>query len=474
MAQDYLAGLFSRGNRIRREVKDFASNPADYIRQAASLIAEVGQDVTRTPQESLELSKKQLSKPMSDEQLNEMIGNMIPGGGVVGSIRRGGRSDLIMTHETPINSVLRRIKQNLNISNPSYAINNTRVDPFMPSDPYSATILMNPRATHYIDPAKNPSNELVNRDQYTHRMKGPMTPQEFRLGNASPRLTEGLTYGTSNYSPLAKVPVPGSDIIGTGNVDHTLQILGSPKFESLAAYERSRYGARTLDPTKALSRRGLQNELQDNYSATMDHLKSLPPREQGETARKFVEDARKNDAEESKKFLDIIGSGMSSYAEMKSHTSLPLTPKTVSAVMLPPKASWQAQAEADKIRESGRINIGTPKQVLEYAGIDPRAITHSQEMQDLTKYLIGEAKIGRELPVHVAHPGVESIDLTSYQARKAYGQAMGHGDTKALEDFLAEQYLDTKDFSIRAAQAITTKDAGDSISHLLNPTIPSP
>jgi hypothetical protein len=473
MAQDYLAGLFSRGNRIRREVKDFASNPADYIRQAASLIAEVGQDVTRTPQESLELSKKQLSKPMSDEQLNEMIGNMIPGGGVVGSIRRGGRSDLIMTHETPINSVLRRIKQNLNISNPSYAINNTRVDPFMPGDPYSATVLMNPRATHYIDPAKNPTNELVNRDQYTHREKGPVTPQEFRMGNASPRLTEGLHFSKPEY--YSKQPVPGVDFgsIGSNSVDHTLQILGSPKFD-LASYERSRYGAQTLDPTKALSRRGLQNELEDNYSATMDHLRSLPTREQGETARKLIQDAAKSEAPEAKKFLDIIGSGFSSYAEMKSHTSLPLTPKTVSAVMLPPKASYQAQAEADALRQAGRINIGTPKQVLEYAGIDPRSITHSQEMKDLTKYLTESASAGKELPVHIGYPGIGDIDLTSYQARKAYGQAMGHGDTKALEDFLAEQYLDTKDFSIRAAQAITTKDAGDSISHLLNPTIPSP
>ena len=345
-------------------VKDFATNPAEFLNMVQARLAE----------KNAQLASGDV------EAATQVALDATPAGGAAGIIRKGGRTDLNMTHESSVGNLLKLLRGRASMSSPSVAISSNNAFPFGElSSPRQASLILNP-ASHRFDPAINPANLLVNRDAYVTRQK--WTPPEVRLGVTDDlRLTEGAT-GTrleDIYKNIDTEMLPHSQQL--------LSILASPRFRSFAQYEKLREGAGTLDPELAYSPQSVRERLQRFYPEDFQKIKDSDTLIDAEF---FLERLQRNIKEVNKMspadfakpenidkqnaaiVYDALTKTASDYAELKVAGEVPLSDRTVSAVMLSPYSDIQGLAAKDKklleeLRDraaSAGLRVGTPRELM--------------------------------------------------------------------------------------------------------------
>lgn len=304
------------------------------------------------------------------------------------AIRLGGRGDLNLTHETSVAGLLKMLTGRGNISNPSFAVSSDNVAPFTGRSAMRASIIGNP-AYHGYNPKTAVANQLTSRDAFATRDKG-LLPKEVRtdIDPLSLSLTEEA-FGTD-----AKFfrNMPGAQFVDSPQ--HMLSILASPRFKSFEDFERSRYGARVLDPEKAVGIPAVSEEIKRRYPDMEAYLKS--PQQALELVTESKRRAKLGD-KESQTLLDVLNSAHSNYAELKIPGQLPITGKTVSAAMLHPEVLDEFRRinpDADNILSELKtkaaakgVRVGTPLELL------PEQ--HQDLYMDLANTFEKEAKGGK-------------------------------------------------------------------------------
>lgn len=321
-----------------RNVKDALENPADFTDMVAGRIAAQ-------------------NKKLASGDVEAVLDTVDITGGAAGMIRRGGRPDLNMTHETTVSNLLNILTGRRSITNPSIAISSNEVAPFMGLHDKAASLIMNPGASHYFDPAKNKMAQLANRDIYTTLQKE-MLPADFRAANPqSLRLTEGVQ--SRDIRDFLRADPPIQD------TQHMLSILGSEEFSSLAKYERARNGARVLDKKQGISEDATKSALREHFPDILDALYGSQTKL---LDAQFTLDAFKKAAKagnkESQKLFDILGSTHSDYAELKLPGELPVSPNTVSAILMSPLADPAQLRAVARAAEKQGIRAGRAEDVM--------------------------------------------------------------------------------------------------------------
>lgn len=401
-----------------KNTKDFISNPADFLSMVQGRVSEQNKKLAAGDKETL----------------SNMASDMLPGGGAVGMIRKGGRPDLNITHETSLQNIIRLLSGRSSLTNPSLAIASNEVAPFRGLHDSATSIVMNPAAAHYFDPAKNKAAQLANRDTYTTLHKD-LLPADFRTANPeSLRLTEGVR--SRRMADYLRAGSPVQD------VQHMLSILGSPEFKSLSEYERSRYGARILNPKQALSEKATEDALQQNFPDVLEALRSSDTKllDAGMTLDVFKKRAKAGD-KESQKLFDILGSTKSDYAELKLPGELPLNSNTVSAMIIPGyklvDASETAARQVRNLAEKKGIRAGTPAELLP---ADLRSL-----YDDLASALFESVKSSTATP--------PTKYLNAFD-RKILGQQSGKEGVEMTKQFMQE----SGQFAADVASILTARD----------------
>lgn len=278
-------------------------------------------------------------------------------GDVDAAIRRGGNPRLNLTHETTLNSILGLLSGRSSITNPSIAISADNVAPYRGLHESAASLILNPAARHYFDPAKNSVAQLRNRDTYTTLHKD-VLPVDFRTPfPESLSLTEGVASRDIKDYLRANSPIQ--------DTQHMLSVLGSPEFRSLSQLERSRYGERILDRTKGLSEAATKKVLEADYSDIMDALNNSSTKLlDAQLTVDMLRRSAKAGNKDSQKFFDVVGSTVSDYAELKLPGELPLGPNTVSAIMMSPFAEATVRRPVVSLAEKKGIRAGTASELM--------------------------------------------------------------------------------------------------------------
>jgi hypothetical protein len=241
-----------------------------------------------------------------------------------GAIRPGGRFDLNMTHQlgSDIGDFLDLLTGRRSLTAPSIAISRSNAFPFGRDE--SASLVMNP-ASHAFDPRYNRFNQLFNRDAYTLRAR-------------DPRETKPLRGDTWNKMTLAPADARMTEGVGGGPVSlaHRASIWASPRFHNLAEYERSPYGATNLrlpndqtpfpDYRFRLEKLANQTNVWDPEKLVKDILS-----ERYQAFRTGRPDADVTNA----LLYENLRTMPSNYAELKLPGELEISPKNISAMILP-------------------------------------------------------------------------------------------------------------------------------------------
>lgn len=344
-----------------KNTKDFIENPSDFLAMVTGRVKEKSDKLaSRDP-----------------EVLNELIGNAIPGGGAVGMIRKGGRTDLNMTHQSKLDSLINLLTGRGSVHSPSVAISSGNAFPFTDiSNIRSGSLVINP-ASHRFDPELNPANLLLNRDAYVTRQK--WTPKEVRLQLGDDlRLTEG---GKGRTIDELYASVPQNNLPGT---QQQLSILASPRFRSFREYEKSDKGAALLSDETSYGYPKITGLLEsvfgDEYRKAVQGGKVIDTQEllskiTGREKALLALDPKKSTDAENMELIAAyaIQRAFSDYAELKVAGEVPLNNKTVSAVMLSPYTSYTTSVPArveDSIKELTKkaeakgIRVGTPEELM--------------------------------------------------------------------------------------------------------------
>lgn len=361
-----------------------------------------------------------------------------------GAIRPGGRPDLNLTHESSISSLLNVLTGRKVLTHPSIAISSNDAAPFnghLGAD--SATLLMNP-TSHYFDPATAHANQLINRDSFSTRWRGPL-PKEVRLNKLDLNFTEPFAPSADPARALDSSVL--HDILYNNAPQQSLSIAGSPKFNSLAQYEDHQYGAKTLSRTDSLSYHGTESAIESVYPGLLSELARAPD---AKLAKTFVNLQSKKAAEGDIKagmFMGAIGSTFSNYAELKGVGNIPVSGKTVSAIMLDPRTDSTLRKSIIKQADSLGIKAGTAED-LAPKELKQTAKDHAIDLHDV---LTGVKKpypnmlgfvdnINIWHDINMAH---ESGQLSKGQARKA----------------IYEEVVKSNKFAGLVASSLTTADA---------------
>jgi len=363
-----------------------------------------------------------------------------------GAIRPGGRPDLNLTHETSASQLLNVLTGRKILTHPSIAISSNEAAPFaggMQSE--QATLLMNP-TSHYFDPATAKANQLINRDAFVTRFKESPLPREVRLGSGDLRFTEP-------FNPIAD-PKRGldyeslNDILYQNSPQQSLSIAGSPRFSSFAQYENSRYGAKTLDKENSLSYHGTEKAIDEIYPGLLKELRDRAV-DRTKVSKSFVKVQSGKAAagdNKAKIFMDIIGSTFSNYAELKGVGNIPISGKTVSAIMLSPNTDSDLLQSI--ISEANKLGIkaGTPEQLA------PKL---RQSMQDEADYLknviMGNAKPRKNMLEFIDNKGAWHDINGWYEDGKL--------SPSDLHSVLYDELVKSNKFAGQVASSLTTADA---------------
>lgn len=361
---EILAQVDALRRRAGRNIKDWIENPKDALELAATRTAEG--------------IPEQLSDP----------GNYIPGGGLAGTIRRGGASNLVGIHQSGVQKfaeMLNAYKKPINeLYSPSFAINKDAITQNFGDKKGTLTFVMRPDV---LDPV-NRGGSIFARDAYTPRMSaypgssmnqladalrnsrnrraysedqilesvrnklryrhsdryGETFPELRLVEDVEPddaqRIIRGLRSGTPedlrDLSQEFDVPI-----------QQAMTIAQSRPFKSFKSFEDSPRGAGLLD--SGYFRSAKAQELRDKYNA-IDAVLANP-----ETTMEQLRAARHEST-----MLP------SEYAELKTSGPVGLHPGNIAGAILQPKEGLSMNAQwaiADALRRQG-INLKTAEQVL--------------------------------------------------------------------------------------------------------------
>lgn len=237
------------------------------------------------------------------------------------AIRPGGISNINMTHESDVGRLFQILTGRGSLSSPSVAISKNTGSPF--SQGHSATLLLNPES-HLFDPRIAQANQLFNRDAYVSRWKG-VPSRDARLLGDDLRLTEGA------------IPTE----------QQAISIMGSPRFKSLAEYEKSDLGAKllvepnTLElPPNTLSYNAANKALRDvaRYDPALeDKLAQFSRTGDRDDIQKVVDhlNNRKDLGIDKVNLNELLARTPSSYGELKVLGEIPVTDKNIKAALFP-------------------------------------------------------------------------------------------------------------------------------------------
>lgn len=360
--------------------------------------------------------------------------------GLVGMIRRGGRTDLNMVHnmdQIP-ESIAEFFAQRGSMTNPSIAIAKDKAYPFA----LKPTLVMNP-SSHAFDPRTAQANQLINRDAYTTRTKTSWDMAEHRL----PKKPEGPdpvspAYGdtrlTENFYP---------------DPDRAASILASPRYKSLAEYERSKSGAGllgTFDEDYGL--RALQ--LNDHYIAWLADnqirpVMGLTKREMDFRKMQMLQAATRSGDSEAERILRGFQNLPSEYGELKVLGELPIDRKNVSAMIVPAHFS---KDNRDVLADAGQrlgIRTGYPMDLIpsEYKPL----------YEDITKGVVGDVqRVGKLGSEARSYDSLQGLSKKYVDKRLYYDMLEDPTNAEAL----ARNWIPKSDaVAADAASILTAKDA---------------
>ena len=303
--------------------------------------------------------------------------------GLAGMIRRGGRTDLNMVHnmdQIPEN-IAEFFAQRGSMTNPSIAIAKDKAYPFA----LKPTLVMNP-SSHAFDPRTAQANQLINRDAYTTRDKTPRRTAEHRLS----RRPEG--------------PDPVSPAYGDTRLtehfypdpDQAASILASPRYKSLAEYERSKSGAGALGEFD-VDADARSKQLLDHYNAWLSDsqvrpVMGLSKREMDFRKMQMLQAAARSGDREAERILRGFQNLPSGYGELKVLGEMPINRANVSAMIVPAHFSRHNRDMLTDAGQSLGIQTGYPMDLIpsEYKPL----------YEDITKGVVGDVqrvgKLGSE------------------------------------------------------------------------------
>lgn len=354
--EDILSWTDNKRKVAAKNVKDFASNPADFLSMVTDRVAES-------------------NKKMASGDVNEVLNSVDPFGGAAGMIRRGGRPDINLVHnigagfQDLLNLINRR---GASISSPSIAIAKDTIYPFATSP----TLVMNPVSSRF-DPAVNPLNQLINRDMYATRAKAPshrVTPVRFDEYAGNNRFNADPSTLRLRQGADARFTEGG----GPPEASHVAAIMASERFPGFARYEQNAGGYGALinaddvmaseKVLKESSRRG------HNYSQWLADQMPFQPSDAvpGQPVTGSIKNPEnfkwllKKVSEGDKEALAILRdlrTAPSDYAELKVVGEVGLNPKHVSAMVIPEHASLDPRMLGEFAEKTG-IRTGSPSQLM--------------------------------------------------------------------------------------------------------------
>lgn len=295
-----------------------------------------------------------------------------------GAIRKGGKPSLNLTHETSVARLLEAINANY-LRHPSIAIAENNGRPFAGNP--SISLVMNP-TYHGFDPARNPQNLLLNRDSFVTRSMRPASDfaPEFRRGQLDLRNTEGL----NNYVPSLRDAAVIDRYAPPTDGQKLLSIQGSPRFTSFQEYEKSPFGAATLNPESSYAYHTVVDAIAE-YDE--DLLKTLYGPQRGINADLALQNLEKASKRNSEAMIALtaIKRAASDYAELKVLGDVPISPKTISAAILPDEAlrnysTTGIEDLAKELRARG-IRTGTARDLMHE--INPQAAMSAERLVQL-------------------------------------------------------------------------------------------
>lgn len=402
----YIDGL---KRTVKRNLGDARENPTEFGRMAA---ARMNEDMT-----------KRLADPTA--ALDYTTG---PAGGLAGVIRRGGRPELNMVHNSSMTPewLARFIAERGSLSSPSVAIAKDTVRPFEKS----STFVFNP-ASPLFDPAQHRGNQLFNRDAYTFRSKDPRAiPPNVRRGFGDMRFSEG-------YYPDAA---------------QTWAIRSSPQFRSFAEYEGSKSGARTLGKFTIADSK-YADMLNEELAAWSLGNRGITPNKRSPLVLGELKIAAKQGDENAQFILKGLRQLPSDYAELKVLGEVPINQRNVSALMLRDfdlAIDPSAIALLRKAAEDRGVRVGTPKELLpaEHRGL------YDDTVGAIGRYLQKYQGNLKSAPNFSEAPAV----VQRYLDEDLYKQTLnGRVD---IERHIPEYIYDSPQFGADVAGFLTTKDAG--------------
>lgn len=330
--QSVLAWIDNKKRVVGRNARDLINNPSDFGRMLAA----------RTDTDT----KEQMADPTA--ALDFVTG---PAGGLAGMIRKGGRPDINMVHNLTgrLDDVIDLINTRGSLSSPSVAIAKDNVFPFQTSP----TLVFNPRSPLF-DPAQHKGNQLFNRDAYTFRERTPVTiPRSLRDFTAGPetRLNKEMTQERLMMDDMRFTEGALPDTLA-----QRMATNASPRFKSFADYEKNRAGARNLAEVTEMDREYgdmLYNDASKLFQEVgLYHIHPHSPQ-----AIHTLRQMAKNGNETAVFLLEGLRRMPSDYAELKVLGEVPLTPRNVSALIVP---SYWDEPGRDIVQElAGRTGIRT-------------------------------------------------------------------------------------------------------------------
>lgn len=423
-----------------KNVSDLISNPRDFLNMVSGRVAESNQK-------------------MAAGDVNEIMSAVDPtqgvGTGLAGMIRKGGRADLNLVHNlgSSLDDFMNLVLRRGSISNPSVAIAKDNVFPFA----RTGTLVMNP-ASHVFDPNTARLNQLFNRDAYVSRAKTARTSKD-----TLPPLKHASTYqlrqGADARFTEGGGPTEGSQMVS---------IMGSPQFKSFADYERSYAGAKNLtnksvteesEKTAKLYKDWLHDQLPFNIG---EEVAGQPTTTSLRNQDNFKWLQKKADAgdDEAKHLLKMIAAAPSNYAELKVLGEVGITPKNVSALMIPesmPDSSALRNILTDFTAKT-KVRSGTPSQLA-----PPELFFAQQDLAEATaRYLTDKGKQGK-----ITTPQA-LFDFDMPAATRPYidaphnlwgvTESAQRGDVSATFDELWRAMTNSDRFAADVASTLTAKD----------------
>lgn len=394
----------------------------------------------------------------ADALSNPVLSLALGSGNAEAAIRPFGKPELNMTHESPMNRLIQILRGHGHLSNPSIAISANNPAPFNGGElgTRRASLVMNPMSAR-LDPKNNPLNQLINRDAFVTRSKNEPLPKEFRTGEGVDlRGSEGVELDIN--TPLTKY-MNSTISANFQDMQHLASTMASPRFRSLAAYERSPYGAATLSGETSISHPTVKDVLDTynprlvtrlnetgEYSSRKDIEKVIDLTRE-EAKREIKEGVKPGEYPSEALALDALRKAHSSYAENKVIGNLPINPANVSAILVSDVAKVINDSEYAALKKEAAakgIRYGTSRDLLEeYA---PNTL---ENYRKIAKVLVNNPKLA-DTPAGSKYINRLDVDNTLYDVK--------YNALQNPEEAILSRILQSKQANADVASILTQKD----------------